>query len=139
MKHEDEKKLTVRQFVDKFLQKKFEGKDVLIQIKAGWFDWFCRDEALAGKTKKLGSMVKRIVNSKKFDPDKCYVFFKNNCPMNGPLYDSFSICNYESGDVLFWVTPRSGHSGVGEVYAAPDFTNAAFTGNTKGIVQWFMS
>jgi hypothetical protein len=37
--------------------------------------------------------------------------------MSGPLYDSFSICDRESGDVLFWVTPKSGHSGKAEIFS----------------------
>jgi len=46
-----------------------------------------------------------------------YVFFKNNCPMSGPLYDSFSICDCKSGDVLYWVTGKSGHSGQAEIFS----------------------
>jgi hypothetical protein len=38
--------------------------------------------------------------------------------MGGPLYDSFSICDRESGEVLFWVTPKSGHSGQAEIFSS---------------------
>jgi hypothetical protein len=80
-----------------------------------WYDWFCSEKALVNKGKLLLGKVKVIAKSSKFDNDKCYVFFKNNCPMSGPLYDSFSICDIESGDVLYWVTYKSGHSGLAEV------------------------
>lgn len=35
--------------------------------------------------------------------------------MSGGLYDSFSICDIETGDVKYWVTYKSGHSGLAEV------------------------
>ena len=38
--------------------------------------------------------------------------------MSGPLYDSFSICDRESGDVLFWVTGKSGHTGKAEAFSS---------------------
>ena len=80
-----------------------------------WYDWFCSDKALISRGKLLLGKVRVIAKSSKFDNDKCYVFFKNNCPVGGGLYDSFSICDIESGDVLYWVTYRSGHSGLAEV------------------------
>jgi hypothetical protein len=41
--------------------------------------------------------------------------------MRGPLYDSFSICDIESEDVLYWVTPKSGHTGKAEVHTAQGY------------------
>ena len=93
----------------------FDSKGRDIQIAAGWFDWFCNDSSLANKTKKLAVKLQQIVtlNSQspnpKFDPAKCSVMFKNNCPMNGSLYDDFRICDIETGDVLFTITPKCGH------------------------------
>ena len=78
-----------------------------------FFDWFCLDSSLKDKAiellKMLRSVCKANLIGKKFDPDKCYVFFKNNCPCygDGELYDSLSICDIESGEVLFWMTPRN--------------------------------
>jgi hypothetical protein len=80
-----------------------------------WFDWFCSDKSLVNRGKLLLGKVRVIAKSTKFDNDKCYVFFKNNCPVGGHLYDSFSICDIETGDVLYWVTYKSGHSGLAEV------------------------
>jgi len=84
-----------------------------------FYDWFCKSTSLEAKAKRLFSNVKTFIkHTPSIDTDKVYVFFKNNCPMNGGLYDSFSICDIETGDVIYWVTPRSGHSDKAEVYSA---------------------
>lgn len=80
----------------------------------GFYDWFCSDRALPNRAKKLQSNVRSFLKAmaKKGTPvnlDTHYVFFKNNCPMSGHVYDSFSICRVEDGRVQFWVTPKSGH------------------------------
>ena len=80
-----------------------------------WYDWFCSDKSLVNRGKLLLGKVRVIAKSAKFDNDKCYVFFKNNCPVKGGLYDSFSICDIETGNVLYWVTYKSSHSGLAEV------------------------
>jgi hypothetical protein len=67
---------------------------------SGFYDWFCK--SLMSKVIKLVESGKVNINAA-----EAYVFFKNNCPMSGSLYDSFSICN-EDG-VILWATPKSGH------------------------------
>ena len=70
------------------------------------------------------------------DQEKTYVFFKNDCPMVGPLYDAFSICDIESGNVLYWVTPKSGHTGKAEIVKAPDFGNPIHSAdNTRELIK----
>lgn len=131
---------TLAEFVSMFRTGCFDNPDVKVQIRAGWFDWFCRDSSLANKTKRLGRIVCRIANSKKFDATKVYVFFKNNCPMVGKLYDSFSICDKETGDVLYWVTPSVGYAkdhGQAQVVAAPNFGEPVVEGTVKDIVEFF--
>ena len=98
-----------------------KGEYALYPHCKDFYDWFCSESSLERKAKGLKSQVTKFVAAIQgqgvpLDTDRVYVFFKNNCPMNGPLYDSFSICDLESGDVLYWVTGKSGHSGKAEVW-----------------------
>jgi len=80
-----------------------------------FYDWFCKDSSLEAKAKRLFSNVKTFIkHNPQVDLDKHYVFFKNNCPMVGGLYDSFSICDRETGDVIYWVAPS--RRGKAEMY-----------------------
>jgi hypothetical protein len=81
-----------------------------------FYDWFCKDKALKAKAEKLFKQTKLFVKKFNIDIDKHYVFFKNNCPVNGPLYDDFRICDIETGDVIYNVTAKSGHSGQAEIW-----------------------
>ncbi|NBU48325.1 MAG: hypothetical protein EBS34_12990 [Flavobacteriales bacterium] len=81
-----------------------------------FYDWFCKDEALKGRATKLFKQVKRWAKFRNTDTEKVYVFFKNNCPVFGSLYDDFRICDLESGDVIWTVTAKSGHTGQAEVW-----------------------
>lgn len=110
------KEFTITEFIKKFENGDFESSDTDVQIDAGWYDWFCKDSSLAMKTQDLGKKVIQISKSKKFNPDKTYVFFKNNSLLSGKLYDSFSICDIETGNCLYWITPRDGRTGKAQVF-----------------------
>ena len=91
-----------------------QGQSALYPHCHDFYDWFCTDASLARRAKTLQGQVSKFVNAmskagKPINCSKVYAFFKNNCPMSGPLYDSFSICDVNTGDVLFWVTGKSGH------------------------------
>ena len=98
--------LTVRQFVTKFDNGDFDVDSLKTQMDAGWYDWFCRDSALKNKTKTLGKKIKDISKIGFFDIDKTYVYLKNNCTMNGKTYDSFGICDIETGNQIMWIAPK---------------------------------
>lgn len=84
----------------------------------GFYDWFCSDRSLEARSKKLANQVIKFLGSNpQIDTKKHYVFFKNNCPMSGPLYDSFSICDIEDGEVQYWVTGKSGHTLEAETFS----------------------
>ena len=81
-----------------------------------FYDWFCKDSSLKRKATALFKKTKMFAKMKDVDLDSTYVFFKNNCPVGGPLYDDFRICDIESGNVLYTVTPKSGHTGEAELW-----------------------
>lgn len=99
-----------------------QGQSALYSHCHDFYDWFCSDASLERRAKSLQSKVKKLLKrfedtGRTLNTRSTYVFFKNNCPMGGPLYDSFSICDRESGDVLYWVTGKSGHSGQAEIFS----------------------
>lgn len=107
-----------------------------------WYDWFCRDTSLQNKGLALLNKLNQIKESKKFDNNKTYVFFKNCCPCDGSLYDRFSICDIETEEVIYCITPKSGHkymNGKGEVYGKEnDFKEPLIEGSWKDIKNWFL-
>ena len=110
-----------------------EGKYLDSNGKESWcfnfYDWFCNESSLKGKADRLFPMARRFAEKMNIDQDKYNVFFKNNCPLNGPLYDDFRICDVESGDVVWTVVPKSGHTGLCEVWSRKnDFKEAIFEG-----------
>ena len=120
---------TLTQQLAAFEQGKFidsEGRETRC---FNFYDWFCKEKSLKNKAIRLFSLVKRWVKNRNTDTDKVYVFFKNNCPMNGPLYNDFRICDIETGDVIWTVIPKCGHSGLAEVWGKQnDFKGAIVTG-----------
>lgn len=131
-------KQNVTEFILNFVNGRYDAADVATQIEAGWFDWFCKDSSLAKRTEKLGRKVIQIAKGNKFNNDESYVFFKNNCPMSGGTYDSFSICDVDKGDVQFWVGKPS-YSKDWEVFGpANEFKEALVVGNWNTIKKWFL-
>jgi hypothetical protein len=136
-----EHKLTLNAWIERFDVGMYDINDRKTQIDAGWYDWFCKDSSLRNKTYKLAPIVKRIAKSKKVDPSNTYVFFKNNCPMYGSLYDNFRICDIETDDVLFTIIPSSGHTSVkGQAQLwghENDFKEPLVEGKIKDVYNYF--
>jgi hypothetical protein len=97
-----------------------EGKYLNSKGTESWcfnfYDWFCKDKSLKAKADRLFKLTERFVRVVSIDLEKHYVFFKNNCPVNGPLYDDLRICSIETGNVILNLTPKSGHSGKAELW-----------------------
>lgn len=106
-----------------------------------WYDWFCTTNALNNRGKVLLQKLYQIRKSTKFDSEKTYVFFKNNCPCNFGLYDDFRICNIESGEVLYTVIPsmKDSDKAHAELWGLDNnFNEPIVYGTWKDIKDWFL-
>lgn len=140
----ERKETSIKELLEKRTNKTLTDEDV----EDLWYDWFCKDKAILNRGKALLSRLSSInkansVNKSKFDPEKTYTFFKNNCPVNGRLYDDFRICDIETGDVIWTIIPKSGHY-VDEGRAflwgkVNDFREPVVEGTWKDIVEYFKS
>lgn len=134
-----EKQITTRQWIDLFVEGEFDGDFVKTQIAAGWYDWFCRDSSLKNKTKKMGQIVKQLKESGRVDLNNTYVWFKNNCPLSGPLYDDFRFADINDSSVIYtikidspWENTRFTVYGKENSFDKPLFQ----TDKQKELVKW---
>ena len=135
--------MNIKEFAKRFKSREFDSRCVATQIEAGWYDWFCNPLSLARKTQMLGAKVLSIMDF--IDTENNYVFFKNNCPMSGPLYDQFSICDIKSDDVLYCCQHlEKGSHGCDkahwEIYGREnDFKKPLIEGTWNECKKWFKS
>ncbi len=136
------KNMTIREYLEAFNNNEFDDNSFETQVRAGWYDWFCKRTSLRNKTYTLTGKLKQLLKSDKINQDTMYVFFKNNCPLNGILYDDFRICDMETRDVIYTVTPKSGHdSERGKAYLygrENDFEGPIVEGTWKDIKEYFL-
>jgi len=105
-----------------------------------FYDWFCKDSELKDRAIKLYKKVNEIANSDKFDLEKTYVFFKNNCGFKAP-YDDFRICDTATGNVIYTVTPSYDDDKLychASVYGKKnDFQEPLVEGSWQDVVNFF--
>ena len=77
--------LSVRQWQEQFRAGAFNLQDRYTQCRAGWYDWFCQDHALAGRLKKIGRVVMGITDP--YILDNYYILCANYPSRLGKLYD----------------------------------------------------
>lgn len=82
-------------------------------------DWFCEDSKLKAKAKALLPKVRKIAKVMEkagADLSKYFVFFRNIATARGDckFYDSFSICEMDSGTVVYFIAPRNPY-GLAEI------------------------
>lgn len=97
------KEITIREWINNFNNGKYDINSRKIQIEAGWFDWFCSTDSLKNKTRKIGNIIKDITND--YILDNYHIWFKNNCPFVGRLYDDirFEPINEAERDKKYFV------------------------------------
>ena len=101
------KTVTLAQQLNAFASGQIMDSDGSTGSCYNFYDWFCKDSSLKAKAHALFPKVKRFLAAHpEINILSTYVFFKNNCPMLGSLYDDFRIVDIESGNVLFTVTPQ---------------------------------
>lgn len=138
--------ISLREWLKNWEDGKYSNQSPIMsqQVKAacdaGWYDWFCHDRFLFAKTQKLGKIVERIAQSDKIDLDKHYVWFKNNCPMNGSLYDDIRIASLETQNTAYVIVPKSGFKsdkGKAFVYAESAGYGEVFSGKMDDVYAFF--
>ena len=134
-------KIKISEWQKAFNTGAYDAPYVKTQIEAGWYDWFCRDSSLANKTKKMGQIIKEIKDGGKVDLEKNTIFFKNNCPLTGPLYDEFRICDLKTNDALFTIQIDCCRSDCKyTVYGLGQWDKPIFkTDSKKDLLSWLNS
>lgn len=122
-------RLPLGEWIELYNAGAFEDDSVSAMCEAGWYDWFCRNDELYERLEILAPLVKALASCPRISQrmDDTYVFFKNNCPCSGPLYDSFSICDIHTLDVRYAVCLRTEAAWPGakvSYYEVWDFTES---------------
>ena len=77
--------MKVRDWITRYQNGEFKEKTLETQIDAGWYDWFCNDQELLEKLKKMAKIIVDVNNDYILDNYK--IQFYNRCPMDFPLFD----------------------------------------------------
>ena len=130
--------ISIRQWIENYNSGKYNSQDVKVQCEAGWYDWFCRDKSLCGKTKRLAPKVKQLAKSSKVDVDNWYVWFKNNCPVFGSLYDDIRFADIKTGDVIYTIAFVKKYGQTVELWGKEnDFKHPLVIGDWEDIKEYF--
>lgn len=89
-----------------FLENPIENSDNC----SNFYDWFCNKDSLENKMLKLVPKLKFFVKEGLVDIDENYVWFKNNCPMEGNLYDDVRFSSLAADGIINGgFCPKTGH------------------------------
>ena len=130
--------ISIRQWIENYNSGKYDSQDIKVQCEAGWYDWFCKNESLCGKTKRLAPKVKQLAKSSKVDVDNWYVWFKNNCPVFGSLYDDIRFADIKTGDVIYTIAFVKKYGQTVELWGKEnDFKHPLVIGDWEDIKEYF--
>ena len=51
---------SVRQWQERYQAGDFDSKDTAVQREAGWWNWHCREDAVAGRLKRIAPTIMGI-------------------------------------------------------------------------------
>lgn len=96
-------RLSVRQWQEQFRTGAFDSRDTAVQREAGWWNWHYREDALAGRLKRIAPVIMGIESP--LILDRCAVWFTNERTENKLLYDSarFERLDGSINDLLFMI------------------------------------
>jgi len=75
-----------------------------------FYDWFCKDASLKRRMESMIPKLRFLVNEGIIDGDTCYFWLKNNCPVQGSLYDDLRISRISDNEFLGGFCPKTGHN-----------------------------
>ena len=79
-------KIPLRKWIENFNNGLYDEEAEEVQWSAGWDDYFCGENELCIRLRKIGFILNHITND--FILDNYRVLIFNNCPLKNPLYDS---------------------------------------------------
>ena len=93
--------------INKFMNDPYENCDDCFNF----FDWFCKDSALENRMLKMIPKLRFLLKEGIICGDSLYVWFKNNCPMCGTLYDDMRFSTLsDNEDFRGGICPKTGHN-----------------------------
>ena len=86
----------------------------------------------------MAPKVKQLAKSSKVDVDNWYVWFKNNCPVFGSLYDDIHFTDIKTGDAIYTIAFVKKDGQTVELWGKENnFKHPFVIGDWKDIKEYF--